>query len=80
MSYKTWMCERLMTPLEARCAKLPTAGSCERCVLSREGIFFCHEVSFIMYLPLDIEINEGLFIYHLGVMTVDIELRNTCWD
>ena len=34
-------------------------------------IFFCHEVSFIMYLPLDIEINEGLFIYHLGVMKVD---------
>ena len=33
--------------------------------------FFPNEVSFRMYLPLDMEVNKGLLIDYLGFMVVD---------
>ena len=48
---------------------LSTSGSCQRCVVLREGHIFCHEVFFRMYLPLALEMYNRLFI--LGFMAVD---------
>ena len=35
------------------------------------GTYFCHEVSFRMYLPLALEVCTRLFIDNLGFMAVD---------
>ena len=41
------------------------------CIFSQDGCIFCHEVFFIMYLPLAFEINKELFKDCFGFMAVN---------
>ena len=54
---------------------LSTSGSRQRCVFSREGRIFGHEVFFRMYLPLALQVYTRLFIDSLGFIVV----RDTYW-
>ena len=51
-----------------RSLALVTAGKSERCIFSREGCIVGHEVVFIIYLPLDLEVNKRFHIDCLGLM------------
>ena len=51
---------------------LSTPGSCQRCVFSWKGRIFYYEVFSRMYLPLALEVYNGLFIDMLGFMALDI--------
>ena len=54
--------------------------SCKKCVISREGCIFNHEVafSFRVYLPLALEVYSTLSIISLGFMVVDEIEKKTC--
>ena len=52
---------------------LSTAGSCQRCVFSREGRNFLREAFFRLYLPLVLKVYNRSFIEGYGFLAVDDE-------